>query len=333
MPERSDITGETRPWLLCIHNIPPKPPYLRAKVARRLAVLGAVAVKNSVYVLPDGPAQRDGLIWLAREIEQGGGKAHVCRASFDGIDGGGHSDADIRSLFMEAREADYRNLTSEFQPLVDGLHAPGTADEAYAQQVRHWSMQLKARYEALLAIDFFGTSGRGAVEGVLSALNEWSEAYSRGMRPESTPLAPQDYRGRVWVTRPGVHVDRIACAWLVRRFIDPAAKILFGLENAPADAVRFDMSEGEFTHEGPFCTFEVLLRRFGLRADSALALLGQVVHDIDLDENTPTRPESAGILALLNGICLDTDDDDARVATGGRMLDMLYEHFRRIGAT
>ncbi len=92
-------------WLLCIHNIPPKPPYLRAKVARRLAALGAVAVKNAVYVLPNNERQQDGLVWLAREIEQGGGRAYVCGASFD-VTGGGLDDAHIRNLFVEAREGD-----------------------------------------------------------------------------------------------------------------------------------------------------------------------------------------------------------------------------------
>lgn len=329
---RAAQDGMHHPWLLCIHNIPPRPPYLRAKVARRLAALGAMPVKNSVYVLPDTAPHRDALVWLAQEIEQGGGKAYVCRATFDGLDGGGLSDADIRRLFTEAREADYRSLAGEFQPLVEGLAAPSSADDAAVQQARQWCTQLKARYEAVLALDFFGAQGRGAVEGLLSALDGWLEEQAQGVRPGPGTLDVADYAGRVWATRPGVHVDRIACSWLIRRFIDAGATVMFDPDNAPEGAILFDMVGGDFTHEGPHCTFEVLLRRFGLGADKALAMLGQVVHDIDLDERAPVRPESAGVLALLNGICLGSDDDRRRVENGGRLLDMLYEHFRHAGA-
>ncbi|WP_243452035.1 chromate resistance protein ChrB domain-containing protein [Desulfovibrio subterraneus] len=319
---------QIQPWLLCIHNIPPKPPYLRAKVARRLAALGAVAVKNSVYALPDLETQRDGLVWLSKEIEQGGGKAFVCKASFDGIEGGGYSDAHIRQLFVDAREADYRNLAAEYQPMLDSLASPGT-DEEIEKRVREWSGQLRVRYEEILAIDFFGASGRGAIETMLSTAGAWLASHEQQGVAEQAPFDPEVYRNRVWVTRPGVHVDRIASAWLIKRFIDPAASFRFATGDEGDHGVRFDMVDGEFSHEGALCTFEVLLQRFGLGADSALTILGQIVHDIDLDEDAPARPESAGILALLNGVCLGTDVDEDRISAGSSMLDTLYEHFKR----
>lgn len=328
MPSGSAPTIQAQPWLLCIHNIPPKPPYLRAKVARRLAALGAVAVKNSVYALPDHEVQRDGLVWLSKEIEQGGGKAFVCKASFDGIEGGGYSDAHIRQLFVDAREADYRSLATEYQPILDALASHDT-DGDVEKRVRELSGQLRVRYEEILNIDFFGASGRGAIETMLSTFGVWLADQERHGAVEEMAFDPDVFRNRVWVTRPGVHVDRIASAWLIKRFIDPDASFRFATGDQEDHVVRFDMVDGEFSHEGALCTFEVLLKRFGLDADSALSVLAQIVHDIDLDEDAPARPESAGILALLNGVCLGTDVDKDRISAGSSMLDTLYEHFKR----
>lgn len=297
-------------------------------MARRLAALGAVAVKNSVYALPDHEAQRDGLVWLSKEIEQGGGKAFVCKASFDGIEGGGYSDAHIRQLFTDAREADYRSLATEYQPMLDALASHDT-DGDVEKRVREWSGQLRVRYEEILNIDFFGASGRGAIETMLSAFSAWLADHEQHGVVEDMAFDPDVFRNRVWVTRPGVHVDRIASAWLIKRFIDTKASFRFATGNQGDHAVRFDMVDGEFSHEGALCTFEVLLKRFGLDADTALSVLGQIVHDIDLDEDAPSRPESSGILAMLNGVCLGTDVDEDRIRAGSSMLDTLYEHFKR----
>ena len=160
------------PWLLCIHNIPPKPPYLRAKAARRLAALGAVAVKNAVYVLPNGERQRDGLVWLSREIEQGGGRAYVCGASFD-VTGGGLDDAHIRNLFVDARESDYRALVAEYKLLFEALGEAHGATEAKIRETNVWISQLRVRFEAIRAIDYYGAPGREVLEGILAGAGRW----------------------------------------------------------------------------------------------------------------------------------------------------------------
>lgn len=321
------MTAESS-WLLCIHNIPPKPPYLRAKAAKRLAALGAVAVKNAVYVLPNGERQRDGLVWLSREIEQGGGRAYVCGASFD-VMGGGLNDTHIRNLFVEAREADYRALAADFLPLFEALGTSEGTSPAALETVQGWSAQLRARSEAIQAIDYFGAPGREAVEGMLAGAGRWLRLSTLGGEQNSAILDPNLYAGRAWVTRPSIHVDRIASAWLIRRFIDPQATFRFDAKTQTPKDIRFDMPEAEFTHEGSLCTFEVMVRRFGRETDAALMVLSQVIHDIDLDEATPGRAESAGIAALLNGICLQTDNDMERLEHGSRLLDSLYEHFQR----
>ncbi|WP_052812705.1 chromate resistance protein ChrB domain-containing protein [Desulfonatronum thioautotrophicum] len=317
-------------WLLCIHNIPPKPAYLRAKAARRLSTLGAVALKNAVYVLPDGDRQRDGLLWLSKEIEEGGGRAFVCLAGFD-VAIGGMDDGRIKALFVEARDAQYRELAAEIQPLFEALGEPHEADEARRGETAAWLAQVRSRFEAIVAVDFFGAPGREVVEGILAGTEKWLRLAAAGEEegPETdTALRPEDYQGRTWVTRPGVHVDRIASAWLIRRFIDPEAGFRFDAKTVSPRDVRFDMAEAEFTHEGAECTFEVMLRRFGLLDDPALKSMGVIIHDIDLEELHPARPESPGIAALLTGIALRTNDDQERLNQGFQVLDSLLQFFR-----
>ena len=312
-------------WLVLIHQIPPNPSYLRVKVGRRLQSLGAVAVKNSVYVLPIGDDALEDFQWVRREIVSGGGDASVCEARFvEGL-----SDASVEALFHAAREVDYEALAEEAR----ALQASGTKRGKHAakpkEQIESGLARLRKRLAEVVAIDFFGANGRDAVEGLLAAI----ESSLRGPQSEAEhdPTAPPDVRGRTWVTRTGVHVDRIASAWLIRRFIDREARFVFvrGHDHPAAPGqLRFDMFEGDFTHEGDLCTFEVLLRRFGLD-DPALVRLGQIVHDIDLKDGKFKHAETPGVDHLIAGIAMRHQDDEARIADGGAAFEALYEFFRR----
>jgi hypothetical protein len=311
-------------WLLLIHQIPPAPSYLRVKVGRRLQGLGAVAVKNSVYVLPRSDQALEDFQWVRREIVDGGGDASVCEARFvEGL-----SDADVEGLFSTARDTDYATLGQEARRLQAALgrrkSAAGDKGQAAATLVR-----LRKRLGEVAAIDFFGAPGREALEDQLAAVET-------SLRPttdaKSAPLAPVgDVRKRTWVTRTGVHIDRIASAWLIRRFIDPEARFKFvlGQEYAPdAGELRFDMFEGDFTHEGDLCTFEVLVRRFGLK-DSPLRQIAEIVHDIDLKDAKFGREEAVGVDRLIVGIAMRHKNDEARIEDGGGVFEALYEYFRR----
>ena len=151
------------------------------------------------------------------------------------------------------------------------------------------------------------------------------------MTEERTPSQEaMRLKGRTWVTRTGVYVDRIACAWLIRRFIDPSATIRFapGKGYEPKEGeLRFDMFEGEFTHEGDRCSFEVLLVRAGLN-DPALRTIAEIVHDIDLKDAKFGREETAGIAHLITGIATANADDEGRIAQGAPVFDNLYQYFR-----
>lgn len=138
-------------------------------------------------------------------------------------------------------------------------------------------------------------------------------------------------RGRTWVTRKGIHVDRMASAWLIRRFIDPAARFKYvaskGYRPEPGE-LRFDMFEAEFTHAGDSCTFEVLLEHFNLD-DHALRLIAEIVHDIDLKDTKFDREEAAGIDRLIAGIAMAHKEDEERLAKALPVFDGLYEYYRR----
>src|SRR4051812_7104411 len=261
---------EPSPWLFLIHQIPPQPAYLRVKVGRRLQRLGAVPVKSSVYVLPNTGQAREDFAWLLREIVDDGGEAVVCEVAL----AGGLSDAQLQAMFRAARDDDYAALARDAAQLASAERG-GEADRAPTPAVL---ARLKRRLDEIAGIDFHHAPGRRAAEAALAALEA---RMRRGESPApEAHAAAEGLRGLTWVTRAGVFVDRIATAWLVRRFVDPSARFRFVREARyrPAEGeIRFDMFEGELTHQGDRCTFEVLLERAGLQGDPALAAVAEVV--------------------------------------------------------
>jgi hypothetical protein len=319
---------ESQTWLLLLHQLPPKPAYFRVKTWRRLQGLGAVAVKNSVYVLPANDEAREDFQWLLREIVDGGGEACICEARMiDGL-----TDAEVRALFDVARDADYRELADELRAVKGGMidKAPSSAEQR--SELEGQVRRLRKRFTEVTAIDFFGANGRETVDGLLSALEARLNEPAISSEDADLPTERQaSLTGKVWVTRQGIHVDRMASAWLIRRFIDPAARFKFvpgkGYRPQPGE-IRFDMFEAEFTHEGDRCTFEVLLSRAGIE-DAALAQIGEIVHDIDIKDGKFDRLEAPGIAQLVAGIAMANDDDMARLERGAAVFDDLLEYFRR----
>ncbi|MDX8512151.1 chromate resistance protein ChrB domain-containing protein [Mesorhizobium captivum] len=321
----SDGLPDEQRWLLLIHQLPSKPAYFRVKVWRRLQGIGAVAVKSTVYALPANAETQEDFEWLLKEIVEGGGEAMVCEARL--IDG--FSDDQARALFDAARDEDYGEIIEEAKALSTRLEAAAPAEDR--AELRTQAARLRKRLADVATTDFFGATGRLSAESLLAEL-ECRLAEDTDMtkqQPEPSPRAP-DLKGRTWVTRKGVHVDRIACTWLIRRFIDPDAVIRFvpGKSYVPkAGELRFDMFEGEITHEGDRCSFEVLMARAGL-ADPALEAISEIVHDIDLKDSKFGREETTGIASLVAGICAANERDDQRIAQGAPVFDGLYQYFR-----
>lgn len=327
----SDVEIRSEPparWLLLIHQFPAKPAYQRVKLWRRLQVLGAVAVKNTVYALPANEQTQEDFEWLLKEIIAGGGDAVICEARFVG----GLSDDEAKAMFNKVRDGDFGNLTKEARALEEAI--PADISPSARADLKGKLVRLKAAVAQTVAIDFFGANGREAVDGLLAAL-EIRLMENSPMEPASSPVPTIEgfgrLRGRIWVTRQGVHVDRIASAWLIQRFIDPDARFKFvtgkGYKPEPEE-LRFDMFEAEFTHEGDRCTFEVLLTKAALK-DRALSAIGEIVHDIDLKDAKFSREETSGIAHLMAGLAGSKADDMARIDRGGAMLDDLYAYFRK----
>lgn len=314
-----------QPWLLLIHQIPPKPDYLRVKISRRLQRTGAVAIKNSVYVLPRRAETREDFQWVVREIREGGGDALIAEAAIvEGL-----SDDEVRALFDGARDDNYAELVADARALRKELGAKtpaGTA--ARRRQLEQEVARLRRRFVSVTAIDFFGAPKRAAAAALLDELQR-ALAPARGDIRSSSAEPAGQFRGRTWVTRSGVHVDRIASAWLIRRFIDPEARFRFvdPERHAHRDGeLRFDMFEAEFTHQGDACTFEMLASLF-VPDDAALREIGEIVHDVDCKDGKFQREEAAGLRRMIAGIAAAHRDDEVRLTRGAALFDDLYAAF------
>jgi hypothetical protein len=313
-------------WLLLVHQLPAKPAYLRVKIWRRLQDIGAVAVKNAVHALPMNEETQEDFEWLLREIREGGGEAFVCEARLiDGL-----SDEEVRALFDRARDADYAELVKEAKVITKTLRRKARAEGT--TELRVQVARLRKRLAEIAAIDFFGAIGRETAEELLRGLEaQLDKDKSVASKAKTEPNLAETLRNRTWVTREGVYADRIASAWLIRRFIDPQAQFKFvsGKGYRPKEGeLRFDMFEAEFTHEGDKCTFEVLVERAGLR-DTALRAVAEIIHDIDLKDDKFGRTEVAGIRTLIDGIRASTSDDARRIERGTEIFNGLYESFSK----
>jgi hypothetical protein len=308
-------TPSTR-WLALLHQLPAKPPYQRVKIWRRLQAIGAVPLKNAAHVLPRSDESETLFRLLGDEIVAGGGEATLIAAELLA----GQSDADVRGLFDAARDADYAEIAAAARKLLETGPASG-------QEIT----KLQKRLEEVGRIDFFGAHGRQDAEAALAELDRQRYAHPDVSRDEpAAPVEPEDLIGKTWVTRRGVHVDRIACAWLIRRFIDAAAPFRFvdARSHVPAPGeLRFDMVDAEFTHESDRCSFETLLLRAHLTEDVGLVALGEIIHELDIADGKYARPETAGVGAMLSGVCASTDEDLERIARASDALDQFYSFF------
>lgn len=308
--------NEPSNWLALLHQLPAKPPYLRVKIWRRLQAIGAVPLKNAVHVLPRNEGSEAAFRALLDEIVTSGGEATL----LEGRLLAGQSDGDVRALFDAARDADYAEIAEGARRLLETGPASG-------QDIA----RLRRRLEEVDRLDFFGAHGRQDAEVALAELDRQRyEHPDVGRREPAEPVAPADLVGKIWVTRRGVHVDRIACAWLIRRFVDPEASFRFvdGKAHQPlAGELRFDMADAEFTHEADRCSFETIVLRAGLTEDTGLAAIAEIIHELDIADGKFARPETPGVGAMLSGVCASTDDDLERIARASDALDQFYAFF------
>ncbi|MDQ7979879.1 chromate resistance protein [Paraburkholderia sp. SARCC-3016] len=307
-------------WSLLVLTLPTENATARMRFWRALKARGCAVLRDGIYLLPYTEEREAMLRELAVAIAENGGTAHLLRApSLDAS-----QDAEFRSLFDRADE-----YASFIHALAD---ARKTVSGQSAAELTKLQRRLRKDYEAIVAIDYF--PGEAATRAEV-AWQDFIAHIDTVLSPgEPHPadrairsLSIKDFQGRIWATRRRMWVDRVASAWLIRRFIDRDARFIWltSPDACPADALGFDFDGAAFTHVGERVTFEVLLASFGLDKDPALVRLGVMVHALDVG-GAPV-PEATGFEAIMAGARERAPDDDQLLDEMGRVLDSMYTHF------
>ena len=309
-------------WLMLVNSVSGENKTARMRIWRALKASGAGALRDGVYLLPDSESARAVFAGQAEEVVGAGGAAHI--VALDAID------ATQQRQFVRLfdRGDEYSELSARLDAFKTQL---ARLDEVEA---RREMAALRRDVAALVAIDFFPGAAMRQMESALADAEAALNAHFSPDEPHATRKnIPQRersrYRGRTWATREHLWIDRVASAWLIRRFIDPKAKFrwLKKPRDCPKTAVGFDFDGAEFTHVGARVTFEVLAASFGLDKDRAIARLGGLVHYLDVG-GIPV-PEAAGFAAIMTGARAQRLSDDKLLQTMGSVIDNLYAAYSR----
>jgi hypothetical protein len=304
-------------WLLLLYALPARQNSERVNLWRRLKKFGAVALQTSGYVLPHDPAQFERLQWLSKQIRDAGGEATLIRvAEIDGM-----SNEQVVGMFNEARASEYKEVAGACQEALSGYRRG--AEEELAAEVE----KQQRRFREIRAVDYFNSPGAHDAQMMLQRA-EKVVARQPGGAP--APRAnPKEFGDKVWMTRPRPGIDRAGSAWLIRKFIDPRAKFVFGMEpGRRPEAVPFDMADVEFSHHGDDCTFETLIKRFGI-TDKAVVRMAEMVHDADLEDEKFQRCECMGINAVLTGWARTSISDTELLEKGIECFEGLYKAVKK----
>ena len=301
-------TNRDLAWLLLTVTLPTKRASQRVEIWRKLQRYGTVPLGNSGYLLPENPSTEERFQWLATTIRKYGGDASVVLVkSIDNI-----STPQLIGRFAEARARDYQELIRDLEEF-----------SSMPQPKRSLSRlsRLRARYQEIVEVDFFGSPLQKRVGELLARADE---ARIRLHTSQTTQVDPKDYRERLWVTRPRPGVDRSASAWLIRRFIDKKARFAFAAEDqVPSEGVPFDMYHGGFGHRGDDCTFERLQKDFKIR-DARVKVISEIIHDADLADGKFGRKEGYGVDEVLKGWAKQGISDHELLARGMQLIEGLY---------
>ncbi len=317
-------------WVLFFYTVPSKPVSNRMKVWRKLMKAGAVQLKGAVYILPFNDEHYELLQWLVSEIAEMKGEGAFTR--IEHIDT--MKDSEIIALFDQQRANDYKTVEKALDDLEKRLNSIKQGGKA--QNIKGLSEQfskLLKEFDEVKRIDFFFSSEGDALSETIKRVDAELKKISGAQTKKESPVtissrAVDTYQGKVWVTRKKPFIDRMASAWLIKRFIDKDASFDF-IDEKDADAVGkdsvvFDMRGGEFTHVGDLCTFEVLVKSFGFK-DKTLKKMAEIVHDLDTKDDKYKAVEGKGVEEILSGIRKTAKDDAEALEKGAAVFEMLYE--------
>lgn len=314
-------------WLLLMYSLPLKASKERMSLWRKFRQLGAVALKNSVYILPSAERTYENFQWLTQEIQSMRGEAAMVKTR--GIEN--LEDEEIIGLFNTARDGDYREIITACEALLKKF-ARGKEKVPVEEDVLNKELtQIGKRLKTVTEIDFFNALlGRGANKLFLQC-TEALKARKHRLQPRVlTTLKKEDFQNKQWLTRKRPHVDRLASAWFIRRFIDPHAEFLFQkvAGQMPGGAVPFDMLGAELSHQGDDCTMETFMKRFAIKDPTAWEI-ARIVHDADLKDGKYGKEEAKGLNLLLKGLTDMHEDDKSLLEEGIRLFECLYKAIRK----
>jgi hypothetical protein len=299
-------------WLLLLVRLPATHSAERVAIWRKLKKSGAIQIQTSTHVLPDDPRRYETFQWLTQHIRHAGGDATLVRArEIEGL-----PNERLVELFNAARAKEYAALREILRPLV--------VTTERRRDLRGKLDRVRKQFREIRETDFFNNPKARDLEMILEKLEEAQP------RSKTQPkLDPQDFRGRVWLTRTRPEIDRVGSAWLIRKFIDPKAKFVFATK-LPSNrrVLTFDMLDGDFSHDGDDCTFETLIRRFGIQ-DKAARKIAEMIHDADLDDDKFQRNECIGIDRILKGWAKQGLADKEILRRGFECFDALYAFLQR----
>lgn len=301
--QERNSTGDA-PWLLLMFSLPANQASRRVEVWRKLKHYGVLSLPSSGYLLPNTAANHEHFEWLAAAIRKYKGQASVVKVNE--IDD--QPSTQLRQLFVEARSRDYEQLMRDLKKK--------SSKRPSAELSR-----LRRRFQQIVAIDFFNSPLRSRVERLFNSTD--------GLGPGSPANAVKirkEYLNRSWLTRPRPGIDRVSSAWLIRKFIDPNARFAFADDPRKfPNAVPFDMfNAGGFGHRGDDCTFETLRKEFGIR-DHKVAVIAQIIHDADLEDEMYGRAEGIGLDRVLIGWAHEGAADEELLRRGVEMIEGLYQ--------
>ncbi|MFO0751729.1 MAG: chromate resistance protein [Thermodesulfovibrionales bacterium] len=328
--KREAPPGKTRAhrWLLFFYSVPSRPVSGRVRIWRKLLRTGALPFKGAVYVLPYTEEHYEFLQWLVAEVAAlKGESAFVAVERVETME-----EKELVDLFILQREKEYRTLEKrieEFERRVLSIKKGAAAlkDTKLSEQLGRFVRD----YEEIRKIDFFQAEAGQALQARIRSIEEEIRGLAGAVSEKTGEIVPKktsEYQGKTWITREKPFVDRMASAWLIRRFIDANAVFAFtaaeGAGEIPsANAVAFDIRDGEFTHVGALCTFEVLLRSFGLK-ERTLRKMAEIVHELDMKDDKYRSPETAGIEEVLSGIRKTARNDAEALEKGIAVFEMVY---------
>jgi hypothetical protein len=308
-------------WLALLISLPPTPTRHRVGVWRKLQRMGAVRLRGSAWILPETAETKELFEWLVQEVHASRGEATLLRV--DRIET--MRDDRVADLFHRARAGEYEAVVRGCREVLAQLERAQSAHRTSVPQARARVEALKRELDRIQAIDYLDSPvGRRAREMWERTARKLRAAEARpatrGRRPHAALPAPRS----TWVTRPRPHIDRIASAWLIKRFYDPEATFAFAdAADAARKGIPFDVLGADFGHHGEDCTFETLVKRFGIK-DRRVRLIAEIVHEADLHDGKFTRGESTGVDLAIRGLAEATDDDHELLERGMAIFDGLY---------